>query len=459
MGQRIFQKRERHSRKLEQKTVRKHMKKHALIFLLLFVCGSCSHQGANDEAPQARAAANVAPNLATGDAVITNQPATVYDRPNGATIGSVDAGETGTITKIASKGGVEWAQVDFDAATDGVVLSEVLSIDDGGQGGSPVAGFTYSAQELTVTFTDQSTDDGSITVWSWAFGDGSVSALQNPVHQYGGAGTYTVSLTVFDDEGLSDDVAQLVTVSQAPPVGSINSVVIAGCSNTDNWLSYASNDPDIDLNAGGGQFGRTIVSYGERTENKGIWDKFKADIDAAGPGLDLAMYMVCQRYSPDKPGARTLDQPFSLPAGQSGSSLYGEKDLVKNILGEMRQILNDKGRQDVPVSVVPMHFYLPILNQQGEILNDNPCERIGSNGILAQWNYVDEINAAGPQSSLLRPGLAFTPLPLLNSDGTPWRMPAVSQEGDVNPSDNCHLVQSYVQGKLMPSFKTMLANF
>jgi PKD repeat protein len=47
---------------------------------------------------------------------------------------------------------------------------------------------------LTVNFTDQST--GTVASWSWDFGDGESSTIQNPVHTYQNAGNYSVSLTV-----------------------------------------------------------------------------------------------------------------------------------------------------------------------------------------------------------------------------------------------------------------------
>jgi PKD repeat protein len=46
---------------------------------------------------------------------------------------------------------------------------------------------------LTVQFTDLST--GSPTSWSWNFGDGNSSTLENPSNVYSGDGTYTVTLT------------------------------------------------------------------------------------------------------------------------------------------------------------------------------------------------------------------------------------------------------------------------
>ena len=61
----------------------------------------------------------------------------------------------------------------------------------------PVSGFTADVtsgnNSLDVQFTDNSTNNP--TSWSWNFGDGSTSTLQNPTHTYVKAGNYTVSLT------------------------------------------------------------------------------------------------------------------------------------------------------------------------------------------------------------------------------------------------------------------------
>jgi lysophospholipase L1-like esterase len=77
----------------------------------------------------------------------------------------------------------------------------------------PTAAFSTSCTELACTFTDQSADDGSIVGWSWSFGDGGTSTVASPGHTYATAGTYTVTLTVTDDGGLTDSATQPVTVS------------------------------------------------------------------------------------------------------------------------------------------------------------------------------------------------------------------------------------------------------
>ncbi len=54
---------------------------------------------------------------------------------------------------------------------------------------------------LTVNFTNNSTVDPNIDIngWQWVFGDGTSSTLQDPVHVYNLAGTYTVSLELMSD--------------------------------------------------------------------------------------------------------------------------------------------------------------------------------------------------------------------------------------------------------------------
>ena len=87
-----------------------------------------------------------------------------------------------------------------------------ITVEPAGQ--PPIADFTYATDGLTVTFTDTSTDpDGTIVGWDWDFGDENTSTLQNPTHTYAAGGTYTVTLTVTDNDGLTDSVGKPVTVT------------------------------------------------------------------------------------------------------------------------------------------------------------------------------------------------------------------------------------------------------
>lgn len=73
----------------------------------------------------------------------------------------------------------------------------------------PVANFSASPvlgnAPLEVTFTDRST--GYPNSWNWVFGDGGYSTYRNPEHTYNKAGTYTVNLTVSNEDGFSSKTA------------------------------------------------------------------------------------------------------------------------------------------------------------------------------------------------------------------------------------------------------------
>jgi len=74
---------------------------------------------------------------------------------------------------------------------------------------SPPKPHQPTPQDITQ-FMDQSFDpDGSIVSWRWEFGDGTISTDQNPTHKYEALGTYTIKLTVTDDDGATDTASKI----------------------------------------------------------------------------------------------------------------------------------------------------------------------------------------------------------------------------------------------------------
>ncbi len=74
----------------------------------------------------------------------------------------------------------------------------------------------YSGDEDTaIAFSSAgSTDsDGTITTYAWTFGDGGTSSAANPSYTYADPGTYTVTLTVTDNDGATDQASTSATIA------------------------------------------------------------------------------------------------------------------------------------------------------------------------------------------------------------------------------------------------------
>ena len=77
----------------------------------------------------------------------------------------------------------------------------------------PESHFGYAADDLEVSFQDESVS--LATSWQWKFGDGNTSTLENPMHTYAAPGSYTTCLTIFDSCGY-DSMCQIITVDCLP---------------------------------------------------------------------------------------------------------------------------------------------------------------------------------------------------------------------------------------------------
>lgn len=107
------------------------------------------------------------------------------------------------------------------SAYSGVTLTGTY--DGGTPGGNDapeavIANGPFSAvegQSIAFSSAGSNDPDGSIASYSWDFGDGSGSSVANPSHAYQNAGTYTVTLTVTDNEGAGGQVSSVATIAVA----------------------------------------------------------------------------------------------------------------------------------------------------------------------------------------------------------------------------------------------------
>jgi hypothetical protein len=107
--------------------------------------------------------------------------------------------------------------------------SQTVSVESVAQASDapPKALFSMSTSSgtapLTVTLdASASSDDGQISRYEWNFGDGSATASgRTAMHVYDEVGSYTVSLKLTDDVGLSASTAKQVLVTAQPPATAI----------------------------------------------------------------------------------------------------------------------------------------------------------------------------------------------------------------------------------------------
>lgn len=124
-----------------------------------------------------------------------------------------------------------------------------------GVGGNqnPVAAFTTSVDQQTVAVngSGSSDPDGSVTGWSWNWGDDTPNGSgSNASHAYASPGTYTVNLTVTDNQGGTGTTSRQVVIAPPPSDDPVASFTASASGRTVTVNGTASADP-----------GGFIVSY------------------------------------------------------------------------------------------------------------------------------------------------------------------------------------------------------
>jgi len=143
------------------------------------------------------------------------------------------------------------AQVTHEYTEDGVYTVQLTVIDDQGVSNSssitvhalnppPTGAFSYSPKSVMedeyivgasewITFdASESTDDGEIVAYAWNFGDGWKHDGKVVKHRYLWAGTYSVALTVTDNDGGKTTYVHKVEIVGGPPC-------YADLENLDAW--------------------------------------------------------------------------------------------------------------------------------------------------------------------------------------------------------------------------------
>lgn len=99
---------------------------------------------------------------------------------------------------------------------------------------------------LDVAFEDRSSGTGNVVSWAWDFGDGTTDTVQNPLHLYTQTGYSTVSLSVVDEDGCTDQVEKEDEIFVTFPVADFAIPHPVNCP--DNAVTFVSNSLGTGLN-------------------------------------------------------------------------------------------------------------------------------------------------------------------------------------------------------------------
>jgi len=136
--------------------------------------------------------------------------------------GSTGTGETASHAySSAGTYTVEFAVTDNDGLTDvatkSITVTPLISPTQ-----SPVASFTHSplspeeGESVSFDASGSSDPDGTIVNYIWDFGDGNTGAGKTATHSYDSEGTYTVTLTVEDNDENTADTTRTIKVTEVP---------------------------------------------------------------------------------------------------------------------------------------------------------------------------------------------------------------------------------------------------
>jgi PKD repeat protein len=132
-----------------------------------------------------------------------------YDWNYGDGVVELDAGATPTHTYLADGPYTvtltvtdDGGKVDSDTAAANISPEPLPPVADAG-------GPYFGTATVDVLFdgSGSSDPDGNVVEWNWNFGDGTTGTGETPTHAYATEGTYDVTLTVVDNDGLTSEPA------------------------------------------------------------------------------------------------------------------------------------------------------------------------------------------------------------------------------------------------------------
>lgn len=311
---------------------------------------------------------------------------------------------------------------------------------------APTASFTATPTSgivpLAVVFNaSASTDsDGTISGYSWNFGDSSSGSGVNTSHTFTQAGTYTVTLTVSDDDGALDTETVDITVATITPLASFTfspssgkaPLLItfdgSGSEDIDGTIStYAWNFGDSTSGSGvspthtytsGGNYTVTLTV----TDNDGAQDVFSDTFTVSPPNVSPTSVINQSAVSGKAPltisfdGSSSSDSDGTISnyswdfddGGVSAGATPSHTYTVAGTYSATLLVTDDEGAtglDSVTITVSPANVSpsasIDITSGGGLLLNFDAGNSTDSDGTISSyaWDFGDSSSSTGETTS------------------------------------------------------------
>jgi len=318
---------------------------------------------------------------------------------------------------------------------------------------------------ISFSSAGSSDSDGTIDSYLWNFGDGNTSTSADPSHIYTLEGSYSVTLTVTDNEGATGTNVTTATISSGstniPPVSTPNGPYTGQVGSAISFSSAGINDPDGSIVSGFWDFGDGTTSTTANPTHvysaEGVYTVELSVTDNDGATTVASTTATVTAVTGNLPPEPNANGPYTGDVGESiNFSFAGTNDPDGNLASGFWDF-GDGTTSTVPN---PTHVYtsegtytviLSVTDNDGATATDETTATIGGGG-----NANPVANANGPYSAALGEAIGFSSLGSGDSDGTItaylWNF------GDGNTSSSADPSHTYTAGGIYTVSLTVTDN-
>ncbi|MCJ8318013.1 MAG: PKD domain-containing protein [Colwellia sp.] len=348
---------------------------------------------------------------------------------------------------------------DGNQATD----SSLVTVAAGNVAPVAVINGPYSAdegQEITFSSNGSIDNDGTITSYLWAFGDGATSTLATPTHTYQTFGQYPVELTVTDNDQASTSISTTATINEIVVVTEycavtgntgyewIANVSAGGVSHSSSQDGYADNTSvNFPLTVGNNTV--SLTAGGNYSEHWAAW----LDVNKNG------QFEASEKLLSNVSGAGTVSGQLAIPNGLVG--LNTRLRVVMKYSGAPTTAcgsLGDGEAEDYMVTVMGTNNVAPVADANGDYvasvngtINFLSMGSLDTDGDIVSylWDFGDNSQSAdaNPTHVYTVAGSYTAALTVTDNDGASHTNTALVT---INPADvtieNACLTKSAITG-------------